>query len=118
MANCQTGHDFTGRSTDPGTFIINTHNLQGIELVQRFTPSGCHGLPAPVAVLGAGVVSSDLYAESEQLGVIITGPFASSIGVAGGFSLGGGAGGPFQPVFGMGTDSRLFLSTQVQPELT
>jgi hypothetical protein len=113
MANCQTGHDYTGRSTDPGTFIISTHNLQGIELVQEFTPSGCYGPATPVAVLGAGVVASDLYAESEKLGIVTTGGFAGSVGVAGGFSLGGGAAGPFQPVFGMGADSRLFLSSQI-----
>lgn len=91
--------------------------MQGIALQKDFVPKGCSASSSTdVLRLGAGVVAQDLYAEAAKLGVATTGGFCPTVGIAGGFALGGGASGPFQPVFGMGADSKCFLpSMQSRP---
>ncbi|KAA8641446.1 hypothetical protein EYZ11_002277 [Aspergillus tanneri] len=101
-----TGHDYTGRSTDAGAFVIHTHAMQRIELHKGFVPKGCRASSATdVLQLGAGVIAQDLYPEAAKLGVVTTGGYCPTVGIAGGFALGGGAAGPFQPVIGMGADN-------------
>ncbi|PLB53578.1 FAD-binding domain-containing protein [Aspergillus steynii IBT 23096] len=101
-----TGHDYTGRSTDAGSFVILTQAFQEVELKSDFVPTGCSSSRSQdVLRLGAGVVAQDLYAEAAKLGVVTTGGFCPTVGIAGGFALGGGAAGPFQPVIGMGADN-------------
>ncbi|KAH8898772.1 FAD-binding domain-containing protein, partial [Thozetella sp. PMI_491] len=103
-----TGHDHTGRSTDPGAFIIRTSGMKSLEFEPDFVPYGCKstcGGPQPVLALGAGVITKDLYSASEKLGVVTIGGFTPTVGMAGGFLVGGGALGPWQPLFGMGVDN-------------
>ena len=102
-----------GRSTDAGSFVILTRAFQEVELKSDFVPIGCSSsMSQNVLRLGAGVVAQDLYAEAAKLGVVTTGGFCPTVGIAGGFALGGGAAGPFQPVIGMGADSGCLLSCQ------
>ncbi|UKZ76841.1 hypothetical protein TrVFT333_004556 [Trichoderma virens FT-333] len=104
-----TGHDYTGRSTDHGAFTIRTSNFRGLELIDDFIPNGCPKSVHRTSVLagGAGVVARDIYNVSAGLGIITTGGYSSSVGVNGGFVQGGGAAGPWQPLFGMGADNVL-----------
>ncbi|PSR79577.1 hypothetical protein BD289DRAFT_415449, partial [Coniella lustricola] len=102
-----TGHDYLGRSTDPGAFIIHTNGLKSIEFYPNFVPTSCPSSTdsQPVLALGAGVIASELYSAADEYNVVTTGGFADSVGIAGGFMLGGGAIGPWQPLFGLGVDN-------------
>ncbi len=79
---------------------IRTAGLNLIDLEKSFVPSGCppSTRPQQVFALGAGVIASELQDAAEKEGLITVGPYADSVGVAGGWALGGGAAGAWQPI--------------------
>jgi len=55
-----TGHDFLGRSTAPGSLQIWTHQMQQISISDSFYPAGCSKDEGPAVTVGAGVLTQDL----------------------------------------------------------
>lgn len=107
----RTGHDYVGRSSDPGSFTIWTHRLKSSKLHPHFIPHGADVSVAsiPALVVGSGTQVHELYASAEKAGVVVTRGSTSSVGVAGGFSLGGGHG-PLSPLHGLAADNILEIT--------
>jgi hypothetical protein len=100
-----TGHDFMGRSVGPNTLAIWTHNLNELSFYENFTASNCPSANGHnIGELGAGVVARDAYAYFGGLGMDITGGYEESVGLAGGFALGGGIG-DFTALYGLMADN-------------
>jgi hypothetical protein len=103
-----TGHDHLGRSSGDGSFAIWTHNMRGREWHNQFIPkdatSSVSGVPA--VTLQAGEEWLDVYRAADAQDVIIAGGSAISVGVAGGYLLGGGHS-PFSYYYGLAADNLL-----------
>ncbi|KAL2020618.1 hypothetical protein VTK56DRAFT_8108 [Thermocarpiscus australiensis] len=98
-----TGHDFLGKSCGAGALSIWTHNLKKIKFTQSYkTPS----YSGPVLELGAGVEVGELYAAANTYGVTAVGGECKGVGVAGGYSAGGGHS-PLSSKYGLGSDQIL-----------
>ena len=67
-------------------------------------PVGCK-TSYNVLALGAGVIGIDMYTAADKAGAIASGGFSPSVGMAGGYLIGGGAGGPFTTEIGFAVDS-------------
>lgn len=96
-----TGHEYLGRGTAPDSLMLWTHNLQSISYSPSFAGTGKTAL-----VLGAGVNADDAYGAAAQNGRTITLGAYASVGVAGGFAMGGGHG-PLGPTYGLAVDNVL-----------
>ncbi|KAF8814778.1 FAD-binding domain-containing protein [Phlegmacium glaucopus] len=106
-----TGHDYFGRSTARGGFLIWTHNMKDMSYNSNFVPEG-----APITTentfnavtLGAGVQWHEAYDFVQKQGRFIVGgiPPGASAGAAGGWVMGGGHS-TFSPKFGLGVDNVL-----------
>ncbi|KAJ3505423.1 hypothetical protein NLJ89_g7428 [Agrocybe chaxingu] len=70
-----TGHDYMGRSSAPGSLALWMHNLKDMSYNPAFVPDGCHGLVTPrtAITLGAGVQWGEAYAFAEQHNVTLVG---------------------------------------------
>ncbi|BGP40891.1 hypothetical protein JCM10449v2_004856 [Rhodotorula kratochvilovae] len=103
-----TGHDYLGRSSDPGSFTIWTHALKDRLFEPLFVPVGAPSgtQPQKALVIGAGNVVKDLYKAADEAGVVVAGGVSQTVGAAGGFVLGGGHG-PFAPSYGLAADNVL-----------
>lgn len=102
-----TGHDYKGRSSGPGSLALWTHNLQpDIVLSQNFTPSGCDTGAGKAVTYGAGQQWEGLYEFGEANDIFLVGGADLTVGAAGGWLLGGGHG-FLTPMFGLGTDNVL-----------
>ncbi|KAK4121492.1 FAD-binding domain-containing protein [Parathielavia appendiculata] len=100
-----TGHDFLGKSLGAGALSIWTHNLKTIKFKKSVkTPS----YSGPAIELGAGVQVGELYAAANEFGVTAVGGECKGVGVAGGYSAGGGHS-PLSSKFGLGSDQILSL---------
>lgn len=100
-----TGHDFYGRSSVPGTLAIWTHNLNTIKFSSNFTAHKCPlSNGQNIGELGAGVVAADAYQFFSSHGMDITGGYERSVGLAGGFAQGGGVG-SFTTTYGLMADN-------------
>ncbi|CAD6452299.1 200ca50e-fd55-49ae-b11c-d6c02fd245bd [Sclerotinia trifoliorum] len=97
-----TGHDFLGRSTGAGSLALWMHNLDEIAI---FNYSGSL-YTGPAARIGAGVRYSDLYPVVQEHGFRAVGGSCSTVGIAGGYTQGGGHG-PLGSAYGMGADQVL-----------
>ncbi|KAL1914784.1 uncharacterized protein VTP21DRAFT_7876 [Calcarisporiella thermophila] len=103
-----TGHDFLGRSTAPGSLCIWTQHLTNISFHDKFNPEGCssnHTETSAVTV-GAGVRLFTLYKAASERGLDVVGGADPSVGAAGGFVQGGGHG-PLSPKYGLSADNVL-----------
>ena len=88
-----TGHDYFGRSTSPGSLMIWTHKLNALSYSNSFTPSNCSKAGASRTItMGSGAIAHDIYAFADKNNASITGGAYSSVGLAGGFAMGGGHG--------------------------
>ncbi|KAK0544411.1 hypothetical protein OC846_000905 [Tilletia horrida] len=104
-----TGHDYLGRSAARDSLMIWTHQLNSMSYSAAFTPDSCASAGTfPAATLGAGVLAQDSLAFSEKNNYTITHGAVGSVGVAGGFALGGGHG-PMGPSYGLAVDNILQL---------
>ncbi|KAG8924386.1 hypothetical protein FRC02_010463 [Tulasnella sp. 418] len=103
-----TGHDYLGRSSGTGSFMIWTHKLRGIELINAFVPTDAPSdySAQPAVTVQAGVQWVDVYTAAHEKGVVVVGGGARSVGAAGGWALGGGHS-PLGPKYGMGVDNIL-----------
>lgn len=98
------GHDYLGRSTAPNSLLIWTHNMRKISYDPVFVPSGCAQSTAGVTALtvGAGTRWVEAYsAATTQHNMYVQGGGCTTVGVAGGFTQGGGFG-SFSKAFGTG----------------
>ncbi|KAJ5114792.1 hypothetical protein NUU61_000551 [Penicillium alfredii] len=100
-----TGHDFNGKSTGAGALGIWTHNLKDIEYYENFRISGYHG---PAVKMGAGVQAYEIYEKGKELGFTAVGGEGKTVGVAGGYVLGGGHS-PMSSIYGLAADQVLAL---------
>lgn len=82
-----TGHDYLGRSTGAGSLAVWTHHLKDITHVPAYKASGYNG---PAFKIGAGVQGFELMAASRDKGLVVVGGECPTVGVAGGYTQGGG----------------------------
>ena len=78
---------YMGKSTGQGGLGLWMHNLNAIEVLSDYSSPNYHG---PALKLGAGVVTSAAYETANQHGLRIVGGDCPSVGIAGGFTQGGG----------------------------
>ena len=100
-----TGHDFYGKSTGAGALSIWTHNLKQIQYIPNIKASGYTG---PAIKAGTGVQAFELYEAANTYGVTVVGGEGKSVGVMGGYILGGGHS-PLSSLYGMAADQVLSM---------
>lgn len=100
-----TGHDYNGRSVGKGALSVWTHGLKDIEYIQDFSSPTYSG---PVFKIGAGVQGFELYKAADKYGVSAVSGICPTVGVAGGYSTGGGHS-PLMQLFGLGSDQVVAL---------
>ncbi|XP_024359992.1 uncharacterized FAD-linked oxidoreductase ARB_02478 [Physcomitrium patens] len=101
------GHDFLGRSTAHGSFLIWMHKFKNISIHDSFVPSsrcGKHSTPA-VTVVG-GVGWGEVTDALKPTGYITVSGNARTVCATGGYIQGGGHG-SLSPQFGLAVDSVL-----------
>lgn len=89
-----TGHDYLGRSTARGAFMLWTHNLKNITYDDIFVPSGAppNSQTYKAFTLGAGVQWYEAYAAANDRKRVLVGGVSvgGSVGASGGWIQGGG----------------------------
>ncbi|KAI5118822.1 hypothetical protein M0805_009400 [Coniferiporia weirii] len=108
-----TGHDYKGRSSGPGTLAIWTHNFQNLSYDPSFVPEGCPSSSAkPGVTLGAGVRHAELYAFADANKITVLGGTDPTVGAAGGYFQGGGHS-ALSNMFGLAVDRALQIEVVV-----
>ncbi|KAF4607956.1 hypothetical protein EYR40_000292 [Pleurotus pulmonarius] len=111
-----TGHDYLGRSTARGSFLIWTHHLKNITYHETFVPAGAGPSTSHsnAITLGAGVQWYEAYDAVEAHGRILVGGLSAraSVGAAGGWISGGGHS-ALSPSHGLGIDNALQFTVVV-----
>ncbi|ESZ89676.1 FAD/FMN-containing isoamyl alcohol oxidase MreA [Sclerotinia borealis F-4128] len=97
-----TGHDYLGRSNGAHALAIWTHNMKSIDLVEY---NSANDTGSAVKV-GAGVHVIDAYTFANLHGLVVVGGNCPTVGLAGGYSQGGGHG-PLASTHGLGADQVL-----------
>ncbi|KAK0744880.1 hypothetical protein B0T21DRAFT_281433 [Apiosordaria backusii] len=82
-----TGHDYLGKSTGKGALSFWTHNLKNISIIENYTSDDYTG---PAAKIGAGVQGFEVLTAANDAGYRVLPGSCPTIGVAGGFTQGGG----------------------------
>ncbi|KAK2607051.1 hypothetical protein N8I77_005760 [Diaporthe amygdali] len=100
------GHDYMTRNSQQGSLALWTHGLQDMSHNVSFTPEGCDSdqhTYAAVMTLGAGVTANTAtnFATAHNATILV--PASSTVGISGGFVLGGGRG-VLSPVYGLAID--------------
>lgn len=99
-----TGHDYLGRSNGSRSLLIWTHKMRQITFHPSFIPAGCspHYKVTPAITVGAGTRWLEAYDEAtNKHNLYVQGGGCTTVGVAGGFTQGGGFG-SFSKKFGTG----------------
>ena len=91
-----------GKSTGNGALALWSHHLRTMDVV-NYTSSQYSG---PAMRMGAGVRGFEAYAEAHKHGLRIVGGFCPSVGLAGGYTQGGGHG-PLASLYGLAADQVL-----------
>ncbi|KAK7470126.1 hypothetical protein VKT23_001567 [Stygiomarasmius scandens] len=102
-----TGHDFLGRSSARGAFMIWTHHLKNITYSSAFVPVGApESETYNVFTLQSGVQWFEAYDAAQAHGRMIVGGISAggSVGAAGGWISAGGHS-AFSPQYGLGVDN-------------
>ncbi|KAF2726629.1 FAD-binding domain-containing protein [Polyplosphaeria fusca] len=97
-----TGHDYFGKSTGAGAIGLWMHKMNGFDAID-FNSSYYNGKAVRVA---AGALSADTTAKAHQHGLAIVGGNCPSVGLAGGYTQGGGLG-PLTSRYGLAADQVL-----------
>ena len=97
-----TGHDYLGKSTGAGALALWTHHLKGIRVLD-YQSSAYSGKALKA---GAGVQVSEAQAAAHAEGLVVVGGNCESVGLAGGYTQGGGHG-PLSSTFGLSADQVL-----------
>ncbi|KAH7324398.1 putative isoamyl alcohol oxidase [Stachybotrys elegans] len=100
-----TGHDYSGRSTGKGALSLWTHNLQNYTIYDSYH-SADSNYTGPAVKLGAGIIGGHAYEYVAQAGYRIVGGECPSVGIAGGYTTGGGHS-LLSSKYGMGADGVL-----------
>lgn len=82
-----TGHDYLGRSTGAGSLAIWTHHLKDILFIPNYSSASYKGTAVKV---GAGVQGFEIMAAARDKGQVVVGGECSTVGLAGGYTQGGG----------------------------
>ncbi|CUS10781.1 unnamed protein product [Tuber aestivum] len=98
-----TGHDFLGKSSGPGSLSLWTHHLKDIEYIPEYKSEAYHG---PALKVAAGVQGIEAYTVADKNGVVVVGGVCPSIGIAGGYTQGGGHS-ILMGKYGLGADQTL-----------
>ncbi|KAF2165661.1 hypothetical protein M409DRAFT_55550 [Zasmidium cellare ATCC 36951] len=98
-----TGHDFLGRSVGYGGLGLWMHNVQGMDLIPHYKT---HDYSGPAIKLMAGTQSYQAYEFVNRHGYMIAGGECATVGIAGGFTSGGGHG-PASSYLGLAADQTL-----------
>jgi FAD/FMN-containing dehydrogenase len=92
-----TGHDYCGRSGAPGALLIWTHRMRETTVHETFTAAGTPpgpGVRGPAGVralsVAAGTRWLEAYRALEGSGLLASGGGCTTVGAAGGFTMGGG----------------------------
>ncbi|RDX57545.1 FAD-binding domain-containing protein [Lentinus brumalis] len=108
-----TGHDFLGRSSGHGSFMLWMHHMKDIAVDEVFRPLGApEGVYYEFALtIGAGVQWHEAYAAADNANRMIVGGISpgGSVGAAGGWLLGGGHS-ALSPTYGLGVDNVIQIS--------
>ncbi|KAF9740452.1 hypothetical protein PMIN06_003019 [Paraphaeosphaeria minitans] len=97
-----TGHDYMGRSTGAGSLSVWTHNLKGVEVTDWQS-----GEYAGKAVrIAAGTLGVEVLDEAKKHGLVVVTGECPTVGIAGGYSQGGGHS-PLSTAFGLSADNTL-----------
>jgi FAD/FMN-containing dehydrogenase len=95
-------HSFLGKSTGKGGLGLWMHNLKSIEFL-NFKSQNYSG---PAIKMGAGVQTFEAYYAANAKGLCIVGGICPTVGLAGGFSQGGGHS-ILSSTYGLGADQAL-----------
>ncbi|KAJ7728408.1 FAD-binding domain-containing protein [Mycena maculata] len=99
-----TGHDYIGRSSAPGSLALWTHKLQSLSYDASFVPDGCPASYAkPGVTIGAGAIVNDVVAFAEANNITLVAGAETSVGPSGGWVMGGGHG-ALANTLGLGVD--------------
>lgn len=97
-----TGHDYIGKSTGASAVGIWTHNLRNIEILDYHSPY----YTGKAMKMGAGVQVFEADEAAHAQGLIVVGGNCQTVGLAGGYTQGGGHG-PLASKFGLAADQAL-----------
>lgn len=100
-----TGHDFGAKSTGAGSLSIWTHNLKSIRFYGSYNEGNYTGAAFK---LGAGVQAFEVYAAAQEHNVTVVGGEGQTVGVMGGYILGGGHS-PLSSLYGIAADQVLSM---------
>ncbi|KAH8168108.1 hypothetical protein CIB48_g159 [Xylaria polymorpha] len=99
-----TGHDYNGRSSGPGSLSLWTRKLQNLDYQPSFVPQGCRHQKGVAAItVGAGVNFDQVYSFAHEKGVTYVGGSAPTVGASGGWLMTGGHG-VLTRAYGLGVD--------------
>lgn len=104
-----TGHDYKGRSSAPGSLALWMHNLKGITYTPAFRAEGCSAdseKTYTAVTMGAGVQWHEAYEFAEEHNITLVGGSDKAVGTVGGWLLGGGHG-MLSNTMGLGADRAL-----------
>ncbi|KAH9881798.1 hypothetical protein J1614_000969 [Plenodomus biglobosus] len=96
-----TGHDFAGKSTGYGALSIWTHGLKDMLYIADYVDESDYR--GPVIKAGSGVQAFELYKFASDKGVVAVAGEGQTVGVMGGYILGGGHS-PLSSIYGMAAD--------------
>lgn len=97
-----TGHDWLGKSSGAGAIAIWTHGMKNIQVLDYKSPH----YTGKALKVGAGIQIRDAYKFAHEAGLIVVGGTCPSVGLAGGYTQGGGHGLTVSK-FGLGADQAL-----------
>lgn len=97
-----TGHDYNGKSTGAGALGVWMHNLKDISFVDWKD----RHYSGKAIKLGAGVQGIEAYRAANAQGFAVVGGSCPTIGIAGGYTQGGGHS-PLASKFGLAADQTL-----------
>ncbi|EEA26652.1 hypothetical protein TMatcc_005071 [Talaromyces marneffei ATCC 18224] len=100
-----TGHDFSGKSSGAGALSIWTHHLKSLSFVPNYSDGTYSG---PAVKMGSGIQAYEVYQFAHAHGVTVVGGEGQTVGVAGGYVLGGGHS-PLGSVYGLAADQVLAM---------
>ncbi|KAI1496234.1 FAD binding domain-containing protein [Biscogniauxia marginata] len=98
-----TGHCYLGKSTGAHALAIWTRHIKSLDLVEEYSGTNYTG---PAIKIGAGVEGLEAYEFAHSHGLMIVGGNAPTVGLAGGFTQGGGIG-LLSSKFGLSADQVL-----------
>ncbi|KAI0379035.1 FAD-binding domain-containing protein [Hypomontagnella monticulosa] len=100
-----TGHDYSAKSTGAGSLSVWTHNMKDIKFYESYEEGSYKG---PAFKMGAGVQVFEAYKAAHEHNVLIVGAEGKSVGLTGGYILGGGHS-PLSSLYGMAADQVLSM---------